>query len=477
MSANYVNIAGGTTYTLTVNPATLTLQNNQFRLVCKTAGGAITIILPEISSFGTGIDSTIYIDDADDMASSNNITVLVAETNTLENGESFVLNQDGQKVEIFIASKTEYGISGNSGSSANATLLGLSDGGFPIENNPSQSLIVTGISKIYATLYLNIEAESLNLSTISFPDLRTLIGGVYFVDDETGSMTFISFPQLENVTITGDSFIFANMLFVTNIDLPKLKNFTTVDGGVMAFDTLPSLTELNFPQLLSAPLLFVGDNTLMTSFSAPLLNTLEVLIIVDNPALTTIDLSELASITSSAEGSLTISGTAVTTLTFPLLVYVAEVFVISGNTLLTSITLASEFACPNINVTNNALSQASVDAILSILNTNGITVNFLEYDTLVGEFEADELITGGTSGATATLILDNGSGQFRVNKISGTFQVGETITGETSGATANTVSITTPALGLEGGTNSAPSAGGLISKASLVAKGWTVTNN
>ena len=32
-------------------------------------------------------------------------------------------------------------------------------------------------------------------------------------------------------------------------------------------------------------------------------------------------------------------------------------------------------------------------------------------------------------------------------------------------------------LQLEGGTNSTPSAAGLVSKANLVGKGWTVTNN
>lgn len=61
----------------------------------------------------------------------------------------------------------------------------------------------------------------------------------------------------------------------------------------------------------------------------------------------------------------------------------------------------------------------------------------LTYGTLAGgTFDEGETITGGTSGATAVVVTDNGTTAMSIKSIVGTFVVGETITGGTSAATA-----------------------------------------
>lgn len=64
----------------------------------------------------------------------------------------------------------------------------------------------------------------------------------------------------------------------------------------------------------------------------------------------------------------------------------------------------------------------------------------LSYNTLVGVFLANEIITGTDSAATALIVSVVGSTVLVLQNISGTFQIGETITGTTSGATAIIVS-------------------------------------
>lgn len=64
------------------------------------------------------------------------------------------------------------------------------------------------------------------------------------------------------------------------------------------------------------------------------------------------------------------------------------------------------------------------------------TQTTLTYTGLTLVFSAGEVITGATSGATATVISDNGATSMVVEDIDGAFDIGEVITGGTSGATA-----------------------------------------
>ena len=79
MIASYINIEGGANYKLDITKNDLRVQNPEFRLVCKTKDGAINIELPVINeAFESNYNAKIFIDDADDMADINNITVSLA---------------------------------------------------------------------------------------------------------------------------------------------------------------------------------------------------------------------------------------------------------------------------------------------------------------------------------------------------------------------------------------------------------------
>jgi hypothetical protein len=67
----------------------------------------------------------------------------------------------------------------------------------------------------------------------------------------------------------------------------------------------------------------------------------------------------------------------------------------------------------------------------------------IDYSSLTGTFSANETVTA-SGGATGIIVLDNGSGQMVVNPISGNWEVSDTITGGTSGATATIDTATAP---------------------------------
>jgi hypothetical protein len=298
MSANYVNIAGGTVYNLTFNPATLNLQNNQFRLVCKTSGGAVTINLPAISFFGNGIDTKIFIEDADDMSATNNITVVCNAANTIANAPNYIINENGKKIEIFISSKTEFGVLGKGvgGGAGQDTLLGMdANGVYPIANSPSQVLTASGIAKVYGILQLQtqpISGNPSNLKTISFPDLRELIGGIDFVDDGTALLETLSFPQLEDNLIS-------------SIDIEYFASLNSI--------TFPAIKKLLFKD--PAGTFIIGYCDALTSFSLPLLTDIEstdnvsgvsVLVVAINNSVTSVSYPELVNIDKSAQAVITI---------------------------------------------------------------------------------------------------------------------------------------------------------------------------
>ncbi len=68
----------------------------------------------------------------------------------------------------------------------------------------------------------------------------------------------------------------------------------------------------------------------------------------------------------------------------------------------------------------------------------------ITHGSVTGTFSAGEVVTGGTSSATGTMLLDS-SGTMTLGNVTGTFQNSETLTGGTSGATATSSSTLTSA--------------------------------
>ncbi len=66
---------------------------------------------------------------------------------------------------------------------------------------------------------------------------------------------------------------------------------------------------------------------------------------------------------------------------------------------------------------------------------------YIAYESLTNTFTAGNTVTGGTSGATATIVSDHGSANLVITGIVGTFEVGETITEGTASADISTGGI------------------------------------
>ncbi len=597
MSANYVNIAGGTTYTLAFNPATLTLQNSQFRLVCKTVDGAITINLPAISDFGNNIDTKIFIEDADDLSATNNITVVCHPSNTIANSSSYIINENGKKVEVFISSIREFGVLGTGigGGAGQDTLLGIGAySEYPIANSPSQQLIASGVAKVYGILQLMtqpLSAISSNLTTISFPDLKTLIGGIDFQDDGTALLenlsfsqlntniisdvtisgfnllNFINFPAIKKLTykapsstfvitgnavlplfslpsltdiestdnLTGNSVLvvndcpsvesvsypnlanadksknvviaFGDLPICSSIDLPSLiKGFFGANGtcvvalqnvGLITSFSLPSavsgisvsvdacpmiisisasnlttsggiyvvnnpiLTSLSFPALTSSTLSLNGgvdirNNDLLPSFSFPLLTLVDYILIEANNSLTQAFFPAL--VTAGYNSVRIDTNNSLTSLSFPLLMTVGGDYYVYNNTLLATLTQPSLTIITNggLNInTNPALTSVS---ILNLLSS--------PFDVIISD---NPLVTTININMALTVLI---SGNYKFNNNALTQACVDDIL-----AKLDSGGLSTRNLDLTGGTNATPSAAGLVSKANLVGKGWTVTNN
>ncbi len=240
-------------------------------------------------------------------------------------------------------------------------------------------------------------------------------------------------------------------------------------GTIVATVSMPDLTEIYGNVIFDS-------NELLTSIDMSALTLVSDYMVIgqipnSNPQLAAVVLTALVTVNT----ALVITTTLATSISLPALT-TAGVLNIVDNTLLTTITIGTALNCTDISLTGNALTEASVDDILAKIDAAGFTKVTIDYDTLVGTFTVGETITGGTSLATAVIVSDSGT-QIVANTVLGTFVVAEIITGGTSGATANTTVVDLATLDLSGGTNATPSASGLVSKASLVAKGWDVTNN
>lgn len=204
MSANYVNIQGGTTYVLNLQD-NQSMQNNQIRLICQTLGGAITIQMPKISEIGNSIDAKIFIDDGDDNASVNNITIVSDPADTIQNLPSYLIDTNGGKIEVYIASKTEYGVivSGN-----------------PIPAPPVASPIYVGNTLFVDAIYGNNGTGTPNRQDLPYLDI--VIAQFFAVSGDTiyvraGNYTSLSslgkagvnyyFEDGAVLTTTGNSFV------------------------------------------------------------------------------------------------------------------------------------------------------------------------------------------------------------------------------------------------------------------------------
>lgn len=109
MAANLIKITGGTTYNLVLTDEQLKARNLKVRLLCKTLAGAITINLPKISTLGSSLDVEIIVDDFENNAGANNITVNCNAADTIQNNATQLIKANGTIASITISSRNEWG--------------------------------------------------------------------------------------------------------------------------------------------------------------------------------------------------------------------------------------------------------------------------------------------------------------------------------------------------------------------------------
>jgi len=261
-----------------------------------------------------------------------------------------------------------------------------------------------------------LSGANLALTSISFTDLQGMSGS--FAPSGLPALTSLSFPAL---TTVGGSFTPGTMAALTSLSLPAL---TTV-GVSFIPTTMASLTSMSLPALTT-----VGGNFSPTTMAALTSLSLPALIAVGGSfspntmaALTSLSLPALKTVTQGFSPGVMVQ---LSSITVPVIERIGTT-VTSGNVIslnnitprLTTFQLPSTLkqvgnGAGNVVITSAALNQASVDNILVRLAA-----------------------LNGTNGTTAF--------------------------------SSRVVTIT--------GTSSTPSATGLAAKATLVARGCTVTNN
>ena len=277
-------------------------------------------------------------------------------------------------------------------------------------------------------------------------------------------LTGVEFPNLEFI---GSSLIPSNMAALTSLSLPALTKIV----GIFSPNNMVALTSLSLPALTTVGTTFSPSNmAALTSLSLPALTTIGGIFSPNNmvaltslslPALTTVggnfNPSTMAALTSLSLPTLTTVGgnfspgsmAALTSLSLPALTTVGGSFSLINMTALTSLSL------PAVEVIGATLTSGN--AIQLNNNTYALT-SFTLPTTLkqVGGSAGNVMITSAAlNQASVDNILE------RLAALDGT--------NGTVGFTNRTVTIT--------GTSSTPSAAGLAAKATLVARGCTVTHN
>lgn len=364
MSANYVNIEGGTTFNLEVSPQNLSVQNSQIRLVCKTSGGAITINLPPISAFGNSLDAVILVDDTDDMANTNNITIVPDVSNTIANGSSYVISENGGKIEIYMSSTTEFGVLGTStgGGGVTSVLFFDSKSVFPLVGNTAIMYVSRDNGKEYrwsGVAYVELLGQiyKLFIKRLLITDILVANQLVDVVTDDTSlyqilaiqriSLKTISLPLLtlinENVVVSSCNNLES---FVTPL-LNSVKDIAISNNSKISLINLSSLVNHNYQMSLSA-------DDLLSEIDLSLLVTANSILISTNPVLSILKLQSLQS-----ANSLAISGCGLTVIDLINLLNTTTSLSISNN--------------PNVNAINVPLlndSSFEVSFCPSLLSVN-----------------------------------------------------------------------------------------------------------
>lgn len=448
---------------------------------------------PEVGSFIVGID----IDNRLKQMDSNGLIESVGITG--DTGSPGTNGTDGIDATIITGGTAN----DNAGT---ATFFDNSGGTFTVTGFTSAS----GVTGEYNIIAEFLETDDISPSEInwSFPGLKKIISGGVFLGGSFITET-ISFPDLEFIDIPEEGFYIEFAPKLTSISMPKLtkvvgdfyidefigkyQNFSIdlgaleeVIGGTFAIAEGVLIESINLSSFTRTHLFGLAYNPFLEEIIiGNQLNSPQVIVFanalsVDNvdDILNKIDVNGLSTGNTSwytfdymyggngfSVGQIIEGATSGDT---------AEVFINNGSNLTVEILTGSfnngDYFGSNVG-TNAVITSPPAQVPLTLLLDQFLFKSVIDYNTLTnGKFSITEGVSGMPSADSGQIITDDGS-QMMVFGGSGTFQVGDTITGN-NGATAVITAVTNTTIG-----NASPSAAGLVSKANLEAKGWTVLVN
>lgn len=317
-----------------------------------------------------------------------------------------------------------------------------------------------------------VAPNGIGITSLSFNDM---ISGSSIYVCNCYLLASLSFPALVNA----QAFHIVNLPLLTALSMPdlvetRLSPFALSGSGDLLVAQCPLLVTLSFPSLTTIGGGIAQSNgglvpeelTGMTSMSFPVLTTVNGLFQPNNlPALTVLSFPMLATVTGLFSPS---SMGALTTWNFPALSVVGGTFNPLSMASLTSL---------SCNVLTIIGGNATISS-MAILTTVGLP-GMVSYGGTIDLHSSNGNLTSVTLGTNGTLKAINGatiniSGQkltvANVNAILNLLVTLDGTNGTTAWGTGKTLTI-------NGGTNGAPSGQGITDKATLIARGATVTTN
>lgn len=492
VASKYQQYFTGSTTQTVVMPVTSTLVTGQSWLIVNNSSGNVTV---------NASDSSLILT----MTPNTQAVITCISTSFTSNAgwnNQYVLNQLTPSSSNANISSTNVGGIADYGND----IYSLSYQSYFVFNSFYQNLLcmaysASGIS--LATInFGNVQALTSSftpnfalLTSISFPSLLfSLAGGITL---NTPSLTTFSAP---NLMFLSASFTLTNTA-LTTLSLPSY----TGTGNSLVFTASASLATISLPVLR---IVFGISGTLpaLTTFTLTSLQVMGSYTLTAN-ALTTLDLPALLSIGSSTysfTANFAPAGTSLATINMPLLTQVNGTFspTLAALTTLTltnlqsvtgafgltaaSLTTLSMPALTTLGAGFSPVCAAATTVTLTLLSsiTGAVAASFASLATL--SLPALTTVTSTFTITAANLVtfsmntgLLNIGGNFTMTgmKLNQASVDGILVRLAALDGTGGTTSYNNRTVNLSGGTSSAPSATGLTAKATLQARGCTVTTN
>lgn len=282
---------------------------------------------------------------------------------------------------------------------------------------------------------------------------------VFSGDKSATSLTFTNLQGIDGVNISSPS--------LTSLNMPQL---TSISSANLTIGTCNLLTSVSFPMLQSIASSFLANFNIISTLTFPSLKNIGLNFGLNNfSALTSFSAPVLTSIGSGFSSS---STTLLNTLDVPLLEYIGGSFSPNSHPALISLNLPSlKYVGGTFNPGNMAALTSINMLVVEVIGSTVTTGNAIVFQFGLGAlttFQLPSTLKQVGFGAGNVVITSAALNQASVDSI--------LIRLAALDGTAGTTTFNNRVVTITG-TSSTPSAAGLTAKATLVARGCTVTNN